>query len=152
MVLVSRKTGKQNFFIFFLLHFQKNDETTNATTLISQKPAACAAAAAFQFVSTSCFGASRILWSSVLALCLVHWAQRRKSKGVTIAEAQELWNFRGFAPVTGKVGFPRTSYNFCWAGGMWPRCMETGSRQWNCNGAAMEKWVVGGNLGSPRRA
>lgn len=88
----------------------------------------------------------------ILALCLVHWAQRRKSQGVTIAEAQELWNIKGFAPVTGKVGFPRTSYNFCWAGGMWPRCMETGSRQWNCNGAAMEKWVVGGNLGSPRRA
>lgn len=82
--------------------------------------------------------------------CIGH--NEEKVRGFTIAEAQELWNFKGFAPVTGKVGFPRTSYNFCWAGGMWPRCMETGSRQWNCNGAAMEKWVVGGNLGSPRRA
>lgn len=89
-------------------------------------------------------------WSLLYGWCIGY--NEEKVRGVTITEAQALWNFKGFAPVMGKVGFSRTCYNICWAGGMWPRCMETGSRQWSCNGAAMEKRVVGGNLGSPRRA
>lgn len=48
----------------------------------------------------------------VLALCLVHWTQRRKSQGVTIAEAQELWNIKGYAPVTGKIGFLQNMLQF----------------------------------------
>lgn len=65
----------------------------------------------------------------------------KKKSGFTITEAQELRYIKEFAPVTGKVGFSRTCYNFCWAGGVWPRCMW---RMVVGNGTAMEpKWSNG---------
>ena len=152
MVLVLRKTGKQNFFNFFYYIFRKTTKHDCNTVIFPKTGRLCRRRChsnQFHILLRSVKN-SLEQWSLPYGWCIGH--NEEKVRGVTITEAQALWNFRGFAPVMGKVGFSRTCYNFCWAGGMWPRCMETGSRQWSCNGAAMEKRVVGGNLGSPRRA
>lgn len=119
MVLVSRKTGKQFFFDFFFFTLSEQRRSMTPTSLFPKnRPIGSPPPLPSKSLPNLASERQEFSGSVILALRLVHLAEGRKIQGLPLQKHRNSSIIKGFAPVTGKVGFSRTCYNFCWAGGL----------------------------------